>query len=233
MPKSPWPGSGDPPKGARSWRRWMRSTVWSAFANVPAPMVWVQSADDDRSTRNSFQVFGGGMNPTLYCQKFPGSGKAGPRPIEKWISSASGAPTSSSHSRTWVMPAATQSPAYSGPIERVPKLPAVAFETWRYPSLFPWDETQGPGRYTVESPGAGIGDHRASAPGGEGDPGPILDEPQRRRRAGHGGEGRKCERHQEYQAKASASRAAFPSRDAKHLGLSSVQGSCKRPAHKE
>ena len=29
--------------------------------------------------------------------------------------------------------------------------------------------------------------------------------------AGHGGEGRKCERHQEYQAKASASRAAFPS----------------------
>jgi len=115
--------------------------VWSAFVNVPDPMIWVQLAGVVRSATNSRHWPDSGMKPTLYCQKLPGSvtpSVPGGRPSAKWISSASGALTSLSHTRTCVMPAATQSPVYWAPLDMVPSLPATGFATWRKPSPAPF-----------------------------------------------------------------------------------------------
>src|SRR5438034_8273552 len=111
-------GSGDDRYGDLSCLKWTASTLPRALARVPVPWICVQLADV-RSTMNSAQDCEGGMNPTLYCHTL-GLAVNSSLPIPKWISSGWLTPTSSSHTRTWVMPAAVQLAAYSGPVERVP-----------------------------------------------------------------------------------------------------------------
>src|SRR5207249_2451085 len=106
-------------------------TFETASANVPVPCSWVQFADV-RSTRYSPQAWNGGIRPTLYCHTLGLTWNVS-RPSPKCISSGWLSPTSSSHTRTCVMPAAIQSPVYSGPVDFAPRFEAVEVLTSRNP----------------------------------------------------------------------------------------------------
>src|SRR6516225_4170094 len=109
----------------------MRSTCWSAAANVPCPMMRVKLASEVRSTLYCSQALLGGLKPVLYCQKLVAF------PIAKWISSGSAPFTSLSHSTTLVTPEASQSPWYSLLMQRAPRWVANGVEISRNPSPAP------------------------------------------------------------------------------------------------